>query len=274
MRIDSNLLSFGWGNAKISKVVATFSLPAGYSCPMAFNCQSFANKINGKITDGKHTKFRCFAASQEALFPTVRNSRWRNYELLRKASTFEAMRDLIQKSLPFGCVAVRIHVSGDFFNESYFLAWLTVAKNNPNVVFYAYTKMLSFWVKYKKILPKNFRLTASKGGKEDALIVKHKLKFAEVVFSLEEAKKKKLDIDHDDSHAKDGTKPFALLIHGTQPEGTEAARIVKANRKRGVGGYYNNKLATSNFNRQYPKGNNFKKWFVPASLLKKTLTVV
>lgn len=237
--MKDNLLRFGFGNAKISKSVATFSIPAGYSCPMALQCQSFANRFNGKITDGKHTQFRCFAASQEALFTNVRESRWLNFELLKRANTFEAMANLIQRSLPAGVHSVRIHVSGDFFNESYFLAWLTVALNNKNIVFYAYTKMLSFWVKYKKIIPNNFRLTASKGGKEDYLIVKHKLKYAEVVYSVNEAKLKKLEIDHNDSHAMEGKESFALLLHGVQPKGTIAAKANYKMKKMGVNGYYN-----------------------------------
>jgi len=45
-----------------------------------------------------------------------------------------------------------------------------------------------------------------------------------VVFSEEEAAKLGLEIDHDDSHAYKGDKSFALLLHGTQPKGTMAAK--------------------------------------------------
>lgn len=234
------LLYFSTDNAKLAKFIATFSLPAGWTCPMAHRCLSKSDRFTGKITDGPDTHFRCFAATGEARATTVRNARWRNLDLLQKAKTVQGMADLIQASLPVGVQYVRVHVSGDFFSENYFKAWLNVAINNPKIIFYAYTKSLHFWVKYKKQIPKNFRLTASKGGKLDSLIVKHRLKFAEVVFSSEEARRKGLEIDHDDSHAIDSKKPFALLLHGTQPADTTAAEAWKVI-MRLVGGYSRNR---------------------------------
>jgi hypothetical protein len=233
-------LYFGFGNSKLADFVATFSLPAGFTCPCASECLSKSDRFTGQITDGPETRFRCFAATNEARATTVRNARWRNFELLKKARTVQGMADLIQQSLPFGVQKVRIHVSGDFFSETYFLAWLNVAVNNPAIVFYAYTKRCGFMAKYRKQLPSNFRLTASKGGKEDSLIVKHNLKYAEVVFSTEEARRKGLEIDHDDSHAIDSKESFALLLHGTQPAGTTAGEAWKEIKKT-VGGYDRNK---------------------------------
>ncbi len=221
--INSHLLKFGFGNAKLSTAIATFSLPAGHSCPFALECLSKADKVTGKIIDGAHCKFRCFAASQECAYPNVRTQRWNNFEAL-KGLTVEKMTALIQSSLPQGYAYVRVHVSGDFFNEKYFVAWVNIAMNNPLTTFYGYTKCLPFLVKYAKVIPRNFRFTASRGGKCDQLIAKHKLRSAEVVFSVKEAAKKGLEIDHDDTHAITGEKSFALLIHGTQPAGTEASK--------------------------------------------------
>ena len=231
------LLRFQLGNGKLSKAIATFSLPAGWSCPFAKECLSKANRLTGKIIDGKHCEYRCFAASTECVFPSVRHSRWFNYDLLLTCKSVQEMANLIQDSLPWGINMVRIHVSGDFYKESYFLAWLNVALNNPLVVFYAYTKALPWMIKYKKHLPNNFRLTASKGGTCDNLIVKNKLKYAEVVFSTEEARRKGLEIDHDDSHAYNSNQSFALLLHGTQPANTKAGTALKQLRKEGIGGY-------------------------------------
>jgi len=221
-------LSFGLGNAKLSSSIGTFSLPAGWSCPFARDCLSKAERYKGHITDGEHCEFRCFAASGECTFPSVRASRWNNFEALRAAATIEGMAQLIQASLPFDQGFIRVHVSGDFFNEKYFLAWLNVALNNPRLTFYGYTKALPFIVKYKNHLPKNFRFTASKGGTHDHLIAKHKLRFAEVVFSVKEAEEKGLEIDHDDDHASFGDDNFALLIHGPQPAGSKASDAMKA----------------------------------------------
>lgn len=233
---NKNLLTFGHGNAKLSTAIVTFSLPAGHSCPFARNCLSKADRLNGKIADGKHTEFRCFAASQEALFPNVRRGRWDNYERLKAAGTVEKMMALIQESLPKNYTYIRVHVSGDFYSEKYFLAWLNIALNNPLMVFYGYTKATPFLVKFKQYIPRNFRFTASKGGTNDNLISKHRLKSAEVVFSVKEAADKGLEIDHDDSHAIMSDHSFALLIHGTQPAKSKAAAAWEKV-KGSVGGY-------------------------------------
>lgn len=225
MTTNTTKLTFKNGNAKLSTAIATFSLPAGHACPFAKECYSKANRLTGKIIDGDHCRFRCFAANQEALFPSVRRARWRNFDSLKAASgSVEKLTQLIQANLPRGFTYIRVHVSGDFFNEKYFLAWVNIALNNPLMVFYGYTKALPFLVKYKDILPRNFRFTASKGGTCDSLIAKHHLRSAEVVFSMKEAKEKGLEIDHDDSHAIMSEKSFALLLHGTQPKGTEASK--------------------------------------------------
>jgi phosphopantetheinyl transferase (holo-ACP synthase) len=222
--MNNNTLSFGSGNSKLSKSIATFSLPAGHSCPFAKECFSKADRTTGKIIDGKHCKFRCFAASQEALYPSVRNARWRNFEILKNEGTVEKMTERLQAAIPKGYTYVRVHVSGDFYSEKYFLAWLNVAMNNPLTVFYGYTKALPFLTKYRKYIPHNFRFTASRGGTCDNLIGKYKLRSAEVVFSVKEAEKKGLEIDHDDSHAIMAKNSFALLLHGTQPAGSEAGK--------------------------------------------------
>lgn len=233
----SSKLKFGFGNSKISKSVATFSLPAGYSCPFAKECLSKANRLTGKLIDGKHCQFRCFAASQECTYSSVRKQRWYNFDLLKEKKTVEGMGQIIQSSIPRNIEIVRIHVSGDYFSETYFLAWLNVALNNPGMTFYGYTKALPHVIKYRKNIPSNFRLTASKGGTHDHLIKQYKLKSAEVVYSLDEAKDKGLRVDHDDGLAMYGDKSFALLIHGMQPAGSKASKAWQALIKSGVGGY-------------------------------------
>jgi hypothetical protein len=234
--VKSDLLKFNRGNAKLGRDIWTFSLPAGFACPGALECLSKANRETGKITDGASTKFRCFAASDEAQYKNTRLQRWHNFELLKGKSTAE-MSELIQASLPRQAGIIRVHVSGDFFNQFYFDAWMHVARCQPLRTFYAYTKSLPFWLRRIGDIPKNFVLNASRGGLHDQLIEKHDLKYAEVVYSYEEAKAKKLEIDHDDSHAYKSGKPFALLIHGTQPAGSIAAKALSALRKIGWTGY-------------------------------------
>lgn len=233
------LLKFQQGNAKLGKNIFTFSLPAGHSCPFANDCLSKADKLTGKLTDGPNTQFRCFAASSEAVYPNVRLARWHNFDLLKKLTTNEAS-NLIIESLPKKANIVRVHVSGDFFNESYFLAWLQVAKLRPNVLFYAYTKSLIYWVNYIKEIPANLVLNASEGGKLDAQISEHRLKFAKVVYSPEEAEKLGLLIDHTDEAAYKTKESFALLIHGQQPKGSKASQSIKDLKARNIKFSYSN----------------------------------
>lgn len=231
-------LHFGFGNAKL-KGIFTFALPAGWSCPFASLCLSKSDRVSGKIKDGKYTSFRCYAASTEAIYPALRKLIWNNFNLLKNKSKSE-MAALIESSLPTkrSMSIVRIHTHGDFFSQDYFDAWMTVARNNPDMFFYAYTKALPFWVKRLKSIPFNLVLNASKGGTHDSLIEKYKLKSAEVMFSVEEAASKKIGIDHDDSLAMSRTvQKFGLLIHGTQPAGSEASKAYQVARKIGFSGY-------------------------------------
>lgn len=234
---SSSVLKFTRGNAKLDKSIYTFSLPAGYSCPGAFKCKSTADIKTGKIKDGPNTEFRCFSASQESLFPSVRKARWHNFNLLRKAKSTNSIKQLILKSLPEKATKIRLHVSGDFYNQNYFDSWLSVAKEKPNILLYAYTKSLSYWLARKNDIPPNFILTASEGGKQDDLIKKHKFRYAKVVFSKDEAKKLKLDLDKDDSHAYNNGPSFGLLLHGVQPKGSLAAKSLSSLKESGINGY-------------------------------------
>jgi len=235
------MLKFSAGNAKLKNIIS-FSLASGWSCPFANECYSKADPENGKITDGPNTQFRCFSASQESLYPAVRKQRFDNFNELKNIKTVEEMVQKLQQALPKikksgeGKI-VRLHVAGDFFNQKYFDAWLTVAKNNPDRIFYAYTKSLQYWINRLNDIPVNFKLNASKGGKLDNLIDQYNLKYAEVVYSEQEAKEKGLEIDHDDSHAYDFNHSFALLIHGTQPKGSKAAAAKSLLAKQGWTGY-------------------------------------
>jgi hypothetical protein len=231
-----NLLRFGRGNAKLDDAIFTFSLPAGYSCPFARDCLSKANRQTGRIKDGPGTKFRCYAASME-MRQSIRRSRWHNFRLLHACKSKEEMTGLILASLTRFAGYVRVHCSGDFFSLDYFDAWLEVSRQRHRTLFYAYTKSLPYWVTRLKSIPNNFVLTASKGGQHDHLIEKHGLRYAQVVYSEAEAEALGLPIDHDDSHAIQPGGNFALLIHGTQPAGTEAAKAIAALRLQGWNGY-------------------------------------
>ena len=229
-----NLLKFKDANGKLKKMakklgikLKTFTLPAGYTCPGAKDCLAFADRKTGKVKDGKDTQFRCFMASLEAVFPSLREMVWENLRLIRNELNNGYMQcaDLICESLPKKFDVMRVHVGGDYFSAEYLKAWIEVAKRNPDKVFYSYSKSLHLFKQFA--LPSNLVLTASRGGKYDELIDLHAWKEAVVVYSEKEAADKGLEIDHDDEHAAFGADNFALLIHGTQPKGSAAADALK-----------------------------------------------
>jgi len=228
-----NKLTFGKGNAKLGADVYTFSIPAGWTCPGARDCLAKAARDTGQITDGPRVEFRCFSASMESRLPSLRDSRWRNFDLLRSAGSADAMASLILASLPRKATLVRIHVGGDFFSPAYFRAWVQAAESRPGVTFYAYTKSVAY-LPERSSLPSNLRIVVSDGtrfGTERARMLGYAI--ASVAFDFDG----ELPIDHDDSHAMAADHDFALLIHGTQPKGSDAARALSAVKKSEFHGY-------------------------------------
>ena len=228
--------------------VYSFDLLSGYSCPFAEKCLSKATvQIDGKrkIKDGPKTEFRCFSASQEVQYTNVYNLRKGNFDTMRKYHTSWDMLKVLAYNMPKDAGIIRIHVAGDMFNEQYFKAWMMLAVLEPNVLFYAYTKSLRYWVDNMHLIPDNLILTASRGGREDHLIDKHNLRETVVVYSEQEAEKMNLAIDHDDSHAARPSmknNDFALLIHGSQPKGSEASKALQVLRKNKVKHSYSRKV--------------------------------
>lgn len=234
-------------NLKGGRKVYSMDLTSGVTCPGAKDCHSWA-KVDpqtgkAKIFDGPHCRFRCFSASQEVLFPNVRNLREHNRGEIMAAKYPGQIAKLILDSLPSDAGIVRLHVGGDVFSQAYMNALPLVAWQRLDVRFYFYTKSLHFlaetikdhpWANLKMgyILP-NLLVTASAGGKYDHLIGELGIRQARVVFSEQEAADLGLAIDHDDSHAACKGGDFALLIHGTQPKGSDAAVALSALKGKG-----------------------------------------
>ena len=231
----NELLKMSKGNKKL-KSTLIFDLPSGKTCPNANECLAYVvmnAKGKTELKEGKDSIFRCYAASQENQYLNVYKARKYNLDLIKKTlnakngfyKLYELINASIQKHITKNIDKVRIHSSGDFFNGEYLRAWLAVAKLNPQLKFYCYSKSLHLFGTNVG-LPDNFYLTASMGGKMDILIHKGYFKrWAIVVNSEAEAIKKGIEhigkpykIDKDDSSCFK-PDPFALLIHGTQKKG-------------------------------------------------------
>ena len=187
--------------------VYEFNLPAGHTCPQASECLLKADRETGKMTHGKNQVFRCYAAMTER-FPAVRDARWSNLEAIRASKD---MVNLISTAIPKKANRIRIHGSGDFFKQSYFDAWLEIARLNPDILFWAFTKSVQFWIKRMDTVPANLILQASRGGKQDRLIDEHNLKSATVYKTIALAKASGLPLDVDDKYACSNLGSFALV---------------------------------------------------------------
>ena len=245
------VLGFSKKNAKLEWPY--FSLPAGYTCPFATVCKNFPAKWEGPIKGGKWKKpaswdknikpgpqaeIMCYAARAQGQYPGANVQAFKNLDLLKKMKTKEKMANLIVKSMEYHGLyntdILRIHEAGDFFSQEYFDAWVEVTKRMPQTLFYAYTVSLPYWMSRKSQLPKNFKIIASMDKNNEELILKNGLRYSKVVNSAEEAQELGLSIDVDDSLAWSSDDSFALVIHGSQPKGSEAAEALKQNRQSGL----------------------------------------
>ena len=220
--------------------VYSFDLLSGHSCPFAQDCLSkvvVGDSGKRSILDGKWAQFRCFSASQEVVYSNTYALRKGNFDLLRTLDRRQ-IAEALQDAMPSNLGICRLHVGGDLFRSPYLQGWLDVAAANPDRLYYAYTKSLRYWVANRKRIEStpNVVLTASYGGRDDALIDEHGLRSVRVVYTEKEASDQGLPLDHDDSHAADPTQrdqSFALLIHGVQPRGSAAAAAKQALKGKG-----------------------------------------
>jgi len=223
---------------KNKRKVYSFDLLSGHSCPFAKECHSkVVETPEGlRVQDGLDTLFRCYSASQEAIYRNAYNKRKANMEGVRSLTRAQVCRMLIDNK-PKNMGVCRIHAAGDFVNPTYFRGWMSFAEKTPDVLFYAYTKCLPYWVNNRELIPNNVILTASRGGRKDDMIDAHELRSVKVVFSEQEANDLGLEIDQDDSHACNPNKrnsDFALLIHGIQPKGSKSAEALSTLKRMGA----------------------------------------
>ena len=223
-----------WSKIKNPKVYS-ISLLSGFSCSFASDCQTYAieNKITKKRTvlDGKNAKFRCFSAIQESQYTSVYNQRKHNLDsILAIRKDVEKMTSLIMDSLPMNANYIRVHIGGDFVTSEYMLSFYNVARMNPKIKFYAYTKAIGWMQDNEDMRPKNFRMIASFGSKEDHLITKDTIS-ANVVFHPNETK---LPIDHNEYYAINDKGSFSLLLHGTQKKNSLGSKALSRMNKENI----------------------------------------
>ena len=118
------------GNKKLEKNVLIWDLPAIITCK---------GQCKG-----------CYALKAERLYKNTRIMRAFHYEIIKQALqniskrtylTNYMMIELQAHQLIYKLPVVRLHASGDLFNNEYLKFWLHIIKYNPDINFYTYTKM-------------------------------------------------------------------------------------------------------------------------------------
>lgn len=130
------------GNHKLPSDIAIFNLPHMTTCPGAT----------------EECKRYCYANKAERLYPSAYPFRKRNFKLSQQEDFVDQVSAALRRMRVLR--AVRIHESGDFYNQKYLDKWVEIAKRFPDIIFTAYTKSLHLDFTAAKKL-KNFVLFAS-----------------------------------------------------------------------------------------------------------------
>ena len=130
-----------------------FNLPSKITCP-------FATKL---------CKHFCYAVKAETAYPSVLPSRTKHLALSKQDDFVERMIYTIEAYLTRPSykdakkIVIRIHESGDFYNQAYANKWIKIAdyfRYDKRIVFMAYTKSIIFFCNSiysdtKKYIPSN-----------------------------------------------------------------------------------------------------------------------
>jgi hypothetical protein len=114
------LLSVG-SNIKMAKKIGLFNLPAKLTCP-------------GKTQECERI---CYAQKAERCYPSAKAKRQENFEESGSPLFVDRM---VREITDLKLTQVRIHESGDFYNQGYLDKWIAIAKAHPSVSFLAFTK--------------------------------------------------------------------------------------------------------------------------------------
>jgi Gene product 88 len=202
-------------NGKLSKAnIWQFTLPAAKASVV----------IDGQLQEkticlgAKECLNFCFASSGSYIFRASLVAHTRNLQfVLDKPFDFveAAIKEIKGKK---NLHAIRLHDSGDWFSRAYFMVWKSIMEACPNVLFYCYTKALPLIKKLEAegMLPSNFTVIYSEGGKFDHLIDKTKDRHSHVFSTEEDCLKAGYVLnEEDDKPATDrNIMKIGLVVHG------------------------------------------------------------
>lgn len=190
-------------NAKIFN----FSIPAyktksgKVTCPFAAACVKYCYAQKGNYTR----------------YPIVQEVQEKKYEISKQNNFNSLMNAEIKKKK---ATHIRIHDSGDFYSVKYLQKWVQIAEYNKEVIFYAYTKSIKFFVNDlfpdtdTLLLPDNMKIIFSEGSKTDELINAREHRHARIFKTSEELNAAGyIDASSNDLQAITDNKKVGLIFH-------------------------------------------------------------
>ena len=203
------------GNRLLEKTQTDQRRIVGFSIPADFDFELEGKKAN-TCPGASACAGVCYAKQGKYNIPAVAATRVHNLELSLAPGFVEAvMEDLVVlTNRPRSPITVvRLHDSGDFYNQRYLDDWARIAAWMPGVEVYAYTK--SHHLDFSRV-PSNLRIIRSLGGKFDDLIdlgQQHSR-----IFSTHEDRERAGYVDGlvGDGPALDGEVKLGQVYHGSR----------------------------------------------------------
>ena len=129
----------------------------------------------------------CYLQKGSFIWSPVENKHEKNYQYSKQDNFINKIQNEIDSKRK-KITHIRIHSGGDFYNKKYLFKWLEIAQNNPNIIFYCYTKSIPLFKKNIKLIDSigNFKYCYSIGGKFDFMIDTKKDNYSKVFNSRNE----------------------------------------------------------------------------------------
>lgn len=134
---------------------------------MNFGIPAYRSRVSGKVTcpfADKCVKY-CYAQKGAYNYGNVHPVFEERYNATKREDFVEVMCAEIKKKKP---QYVRVHDSGDYYSNAYIDKWFEIARRNPDVRFYSYTKSIPLFE--GRVIPHNYSIIYSEGSKVDNMI--------------------------------------------------------------------------------------------------------
>jgi hypothetical protein len=153
------------GNEKLNKPNGDVYRIIGFGIPADFDFQLNGETVN-TCPSALACRGVCYAKQGRYGMQNVKDARKHNLDMSLRSDFVDMVVSDLSRMRKVN--TVRIHDSGDFYNQEYFNKWNLIAKALPLITFYAYTKTLDMTIWEGKA--DNLKITQSLGGKHDNLV--------------------------------------------------------------------------------------------------------